>query len=121
MIRELKRIEPKSVVRIAFFIGLLCGFLFGVYSSFVLSELATVLSSEQSAALGSLSGTSTLITGVMMGLTGSLFFSFMGWLLAVVYNFLAGRFGGIEYIVTEHKTTDSVHQAELPREHDDEE
>ena len=121
MIRELKRIEPKSVVRIAFFIGLLCGFLFGVYSSFVLNQLSGMLTAEESAALGGLMGGSVLMTGVMMGLTGSLFFSVMGWLLAVVYNFLAGRFGGIEYIVAETKDSETAHQAFDNTRNDDEE
>jgi len=111
VIRELKRIEPKSVVRIAFFIGLLCGFLFGIYSSFVLNELSSMLTAEESAALGGLAGGSTLMTGLLMALTGSLFFSLMGWLLAVVYNFLAGRFGGIEYVVVEIK--DNEHERQL--------
>ncbi|MBU0691835.1 DUF3566 domain-containing protein [bacterium] len=120
MIRELKRIEPKSVVRIAFFIGLLCGFLFGVYSSFVLSELTTMLTTEESAALKGLTGGSTLMTGVMMGLTGSLFFSLMGWFLAVVYNFLAGKFGGIEFMVNEMKDSEPEHPTSAQSRNDDE-
>jgi hypothetical protein len=100
--RELKRIEPKSVVRIAFFIGLLCGFLFGIYSSYVMKEISrNFLSPEDAAAFGGLAGSSVLTTGFLMALMGSLFFSLMGWILSVVYNFLANRFGGIEYTVVE--------------------
>jgi hypothetical protein len=123
VIRELKRIEPKSVVRIAFFIGLLCGFLFGIYSSYVMKEISrNFLSPEDAAAFGGLTGSSVLMTGFLMALMGSLFFSVMGWVLSVVYNFLASRFGGIEYTVVETVEKEStIHQTYNQSRNDDDE
>jgi hypothetical protein len=123
VIRELKRIEPKSVVRIAFFIGLLCGFLFGIYSSYVMKEISrNFLSPEDAAALSGLAGSSVLMTGFLMALMGSLFFSLMGWVLTIVYNFLANRFGGIEYTVVEAaEKENSADQTDNQSRNDDDE
>jgi hypothetical protein len=121
--RELKRIEPKSVVRIAFFLGLLCGFLFGIYSSYVMKEISrSFLSPEDAAALGGLTGSSVLMTGFLMSLMGSLFFSVMGWVLSAAYNFLASRFGGIEYTVAETgNKEEAIQQTHIQSRDDDDE
>jgi len=110
MRREITRIEPRSAVRVGFFLGLLFGVLLGLYSSLVLKGMgeqgAQLLGSAEAAQIKELAGVSTILLAVFMGLMGALLHSLIAGLCAVVYNLAARWFGGIEYHVQE--TEDSL-------------
>lgn len=103
--REITRIEPRSAVRVGFFLGLLFGILFGLYSAFLLKGMGDaglqMFGGAEAAQLKSLGGVSTLFMALFMGLMGALFYSLVSGLCAVVYNLAAKWFGGIEYQVQE--------------------
>lgn len=103
--RELTRIEPRSAVRVGFFLGLLFGILFGLYSAVVLKGMGDsgfeMFGSTEASQLKALGGVSTVFLALFMGLIGALFYSFLSWLGALVYNLAARWFGGIEYHVQE--------------------
>jgi len=108
--REITRIEPRSAIRIGFFLGLLFGALFGVYSAVLLKGMGDtglqMFGATEAAQIKSLGGVSTIFMAMFMGLIGALFYSLVSGLCAVVYNLAARWFGGIEYQVQE--TDDEV-------------
>jgi hypothetical protein len=100
MKREVQRIEPWSMVRVGFFVGLLSGFVLGLIESLLLKSL---VGSGQSSALPpgaseliSLTGGGILLLAITMSLFGSLSFALCGALGAVFYNWAARLFGGVE-------------------------
>ena len=119
--REITRIEPRSAVRIGFFLGLVVGLLFGLYSAAVLKGLSdsgmALLGDAETAQLKELGGISTVLLLIISALLGALFHSLIGGLCAIVYNLSARFFGGIEYHVQE--LGDSVSTGPNDRRDDD--
>ncbi|MBK6909527.1 MAG: DUF3566 domain-containing protein [bacterium] len=109
MRREITRIEPRSAIRVGFFIGMLFGILFGLYSAVLLKGMGDagmqLFGAADAAQLKSLTGVSTFLLALFMGLMGALFYSLISGLCAVVYNLAARWFGGIEYQVQEIEDT----------------
>ncbi|MBK6766353.1 MAG: DUF3566 domain-containing protein [bacterium] len=103
--REITRIEPRSAVRVGFFLGLLFGLLFGLYSAVMLKAMGDagmkMFGESEAAQLKALGGVSTIFMMLFMGLLGALFHSLIAGLCAIVYNLAARMFGGIEYHVQE--------------------
>jgi len=103
--REVTRIEPRSAVRVGFFLGLLFGLLFGLYSAVMLRAMGDagmkMFGGAEAEQLKALGGVSTVLMMIVMGLLGALFHSLVAGLCAIVYNITARMFGGIEYHVQE--------------------
>lgn len=108
--REITRIEPRSAVRVGFFLGLLFGVLFGLYSAFLLKGMGDeglqMFGATEASELKALGGVSTIFLALIMGLMGALVYSLVSGLCAVVYNLAARWFGGIEYHVQEIEEAD---------------
>lgn len=103
--REITRIEPRSAIRVGFFLGLLFGVLFGLYSAFLLKGMGDtglqMFGAAEAAQIKALGGVSAIFMALFMGLMGALFYSLVSGLCAVVYNLAARWFGGLEYHVQE--------------------
>lgn len=103
--REVTRIEPRSAVRVGFFIGLVIGLLFGLYSAALLKGMSesslSLLGGADAAQIKSLGSVSTIFLMIFMGLIGALLHSLIAGLCAIVYNLSARMFGGLEYHVEE--------------------
>ncbi|MCB9358020.1 MAG: DUF3566 domain-containing protein [Calditrichaeota bacterium] len=101
--REITRIEPRSALRVGFFLGVLGGVLFGLYSAALLKSMgdsgAALFGETEAAQLRSLGGVSTVFMALFMGLIGALLSSLLAGLSAIVYNLAAHYFGGLEYHV----------------------
>lgn len=110
--REITRIEPRSALRVGFFLGLLFGLLFGLYSAMVLKGMGEsgmkMFGEAEAAQLKSLGGISTILLTLFMGLLGALFYSLVSGLCAIVYNLAARMFGGLEYQVQEISDDNSL-------------
>lgn len=113
--REITRIEPRSALRVGFFLGLLFGILFGLYSAMVLKGMGesgmNMFGEAEAAQLKSLGGVSTILLTLFMGLLGALFYSLVSGLCAIVYNLAARMFGGLEYQVQELPDNESPSQS----------
>jgi hypothetical protein len=110
--RELTRIEPRSAVRVGFFLGLLFGVLFGLYSAFLLKGMGDaglqMFGASEASEIKALGGVSTIAMALIMGLMGALFYSLVSGLCAIVYNLAARWFGGVEYHVQETEDEEPV-------------
>ena len=102
MKREILRIEPKSALKIGFFMGLLGGFIFGMFEAYLIQALAgsKILPAEASQ-IGELGTASIIMLAVMMALISSLLGSFVGAIVAVFYNYVTRLFGGLEITLTD--------------------
>jgi flagellar biosynthesis protein FlhB len=102
MIYEIKRIPPGPVIKIAFFVFLFLGFLFGIFYGLIIVNLLSFMSNvvqfddellRQYSNFG-------LIGIIVMGMVTALFTSVISTVIAgiavVCYNFFAGLFGGIK-------------------------
>ncbi|MFZ5433256.1 MAG: DUF3566 domain-containing protein [Calditrichota bacterium] len=100
MIREIRRIEPVSAIRVGFFIGLLSGFIFGLVEGTIIKAIAQSggmgLLPQGAESLVNLQGGALVILAVVTGLVFSLLFALTGGLLTIFYNWSARLFGGIE-------------------------
>lgn len=100
MKHELLRIEPRSAIRIGFFLGLLGGFILGVFEMLFFRAVSdagggAMLPAEAKALIGTGAG-SYLMIGLVTGLVFSLIMALAGGLTAVFYNLAARMFGGVE-------------------------
>lgn len=109
---EIQRIAPRSAVRVGFFIGIVAGFFFGLYSSFILKEIAAGTIPMNAKEFGALAGLSPVMMCLIMALIGSLVYAAAGGLLAVFYNMIARLFGGIEFTAASAEFADEPAQAE---------
>ncbi len=101
MKREIQRIEPMSVVRISFFLGLVAGFVFGLIEAILFKSLSSSptgssLLPPEAQQMVTMSGAAIVLLAVVVGLVFSLIFAFAGVLMAVFYNWISRLFGGIE-------------------------
>jgi len=105
MKREVQRIEPWSMVRVGFFVGLLAGFLLGLLEALLFKSLSgTGQSSVLPPGAGeliSLTGGGIILLAITMSLFCSLSFALCGALGAVFYNWAARLFGGVEITTDE--------------------
>ena len=106
MTREIRRILPFSAVRVGFFFGLAFGFLFGLFNGLIVSFIAETYGPSflpaGSENVGNLSGGALFILAIFAALMFSLIWAFTGLVFALLYNLIAGWFGGIEFTVLDH-------------------
>lgn len=104
MRKELSRIEPRSVVKISFFLGFGLCFLIGLFYGFFLKGTAGTTDSlfpNGETPFGELTWGGVWLSAFLIALAGSVFYAIIGGVIAVLYNFVARLFGGIEIQVTD--------------------
>jgi Transmembrane domain of unknown function (DUF3566) len=116
MKRELRHIHPWSAVRVCFFVGLLCGFLLGLFNGVILKYFAGVLG-EQAIPRDmmnamNLSGGTIIALAIILSLISSLLLAVFGGIAAIFYNLIAAWFGGLEVTLT---GDDSSSGSDLPK------
>jgi hypothetical protein len=118
MKREVQRIEPWSMARVGFFVGLLSGIVLALLEALLIKSLTGAGQSSAlppgAAELISLTGGGIVLLAITMSLFCSLSFALFGMLGAVFYNWAARLFGGVEI------TTDEPVAPEGSSEADDE-
>lgn len=123
MKREIHRIDPWSAVRVGFFLGLFCGFLFGLFNGAIVKYLAGIMGEQMIPPdmmnMVNLSGGAIFALSIIMALISSLMFALFAAVAAVFYNIIAGLFGGLELTVTGEEP--SREPASSHTEHDQEE
>jgi hypothetical protein len=104
MRREIHRIEPWSAVRVAFFCGLICGFVLGLLNGAMIKYFAAVLGDKMMPpdlmSMVNLSGGAVFALSIILSLISSLIFALLGFTAALCYNLIASLFGGLEIQVT---------------------
>ncbi len=117
MKRELRRIEPWSAVRISFLIGLLGGFLFGLFNGVLVKYMAGVLGDKvmppELMSMAHLTGGAIFALAIIMALMSSLLFAVLGLIAAFCYNVIAHLFGGLEIDVIGHEPSPAESHASL--------
>ncbi|MBI5058386.1 DUF3566 domain-containing protein [candidate division KSB1 bacterium] len=126
MTREIRRIQPFSAVRVGFFFGLAFGFVFGLFNGMIVSFIAQTYGPSflppGSESVGELGGGALIVLAIFAALMFSLLWAFTGLIFALLYNLIAGWFGGIEFSVIDHPdatpvpTTDSTDDEDDPHE-----
>jgi hypothetical protein len=102
---EVLRIEPRSAMRIGFFVGLLGGIVFGLIETLLFRAMSSaggnaLLPPEAQQLIASGTG-ALLLVALITGLASSLIVALVGGLTAVFYNFGARLFGGLEFSLSE--------------------
>ena len=104
MRKELQRIEPWSVVKVTFFLGLGLGFLAGLFYGFLLKGAAETTGEVP---FFGLTWAGVLLGALLCALAGSIFYAILGGVASALYNLIARRFGGIEVQVTDERSETS--------------
>ncbi len=117
MRKEISRVEPWSVVKISFFLGMVVCFIAALLYGFILKGIVGF------DALGHEGGNPANHVGmtwielwlgaVAVGLAGSVFYAIAGGLVAMLYNIIARRFGGVE-VHTSDRSSEFSSELELP-------
>ena len=105
MKHEVLRIEPRSAMRIGFFIGLLGGFVFGLVETLIFRAMSgastgITLPPEAQQLIESGAG-ALLLVALITGLASSLIVALLGGLTAIFYNMGTRLFGGLEVSLSE--------------------
>jgi hypothetical protein len=102
---EVLRVEPRSALRVGFLIGLLGGFVFGLFEVLFFRALSSgggrALLPPEAQELVNSSGGGLVLVALVTGLISSLVCALAGGLTAVFYNLGARLFGGIEVSLSE--------------------
>jgi hypothetical protein len=104
---EIQRIEPRTALRVGFFVGLLLGFVIGLFEAAVFKSMSGVPGASALPAdmqqLMSLSGSSIIMLAIVTSLMFSLIMALFCSLGAVFYNWAARLFGGIEFYLSDEE------------------
>lgn len=122
MKHEVLRIEPRSAMRIGFFVGLLGGFIFGLFETLIFRAMSstggsTILPPEARQLLES-GSSALLLVAVITGLGSSLIVALFGGLTAIFYNMGSRLFGGLEVVLNEPPAEAAESVAQNEDEHD---
>lgn len=103
MRKELQRIEPWSVVKVAFFLGMVVSFVGALLYGFILKGMVGTggLLHEGGNHIVEMTWTEVWVSALVIALAGSVFYAIMGGIIALLYNLIARLFGGIEIQVTD--------------------
>jgi hypothetical protein len=97
---EVQRVEPRSVMRVGFLVGLLGGFVFGLFEVLLLRALSAggggAMLPPEAQGLVNTGGGGLMFVALVTGLVLSLICALAGGLTAIFYNLGARLFGGIE-------------------------
>ena len=99
MRKELQRIEPWSVVKISFFLGMILSFVAALLYGGILKEFAgtgSLLHEGPGNHSLNMSWGEIWISALVIALAGSVFYAILGGVIAILYNVIARHFGGIE-------------------------
>jgi ABC-type Fe3+ transport system permease subunit len=118
--REIQRIEPRSALRIGFFVGLLLGFVIGLFEAAIFKSMSGAggLPADMQQQLTALTGSSIIMLALVTSLMFSLLAAFLSTLGAVFYNWAARLFGGIEFHLSGDEAYESDEHHHEPYEDD---
>ena len=103
MRKELQRIEPWSVVKVSFFLGMVISFVAALlYGSILKGFVGTnSLLHEGGNHFFNMTWVEVWISAIVIALAGSIFYAILGGVIAILYNLIARHFGGIEIHVAD--------------------
>jgi ABC-type uncharacterized transport system permease subunit len=109
MRKELQRIEPRSVLKVAFFLGLVVCFIAALLYGVILKEAGQTdsLLHEGGNRFGEMTWAEVWISAFVIALAGAIFYAIAGGFVAMIYNLIARHFGGVEMqIADKHEAGD---------------
>lgn len=103
MRKELQRIEPWSVVKVAFFLGMIVCFIGALLYGSILKGIDGTdgLLHEGGNHSFDMTWAEVWLSAIIIALAGSIFYAIFGGVIAVLYNLIARLFGGIKIQVAD--------------------
>ncbi len=117
MRKELQRIEPKSVLKVAFFLGLVVCFIAALLYGVILKEIDQTdsLLHEGGNHLAEMTWAEVWVSAIVIALAGAIFYAIAGAFVAMMYNLIARHFGGVEMQVADKPDAEHLsHQSGSP-------